>query len=122
MKVKKLLIYFLFFIISCLFTSFTSFTASDYDISAIYKSVDVDDGVRVLVNDEVSAFNKLLVPIQLDNGKYVVNVTRIANNLYKIDNKNIYIQTKYCYEYCYSQEVALIVKSSYGFIDAKIIF
>ena len=33
---------------------------------------------------------------------YEVNLTRKASNVYKIDGKDIIIQTRYCYVYDYS--------------------
>lgn len=35
---------------------------------------------------------------------YEVSVTRKGSNLYKVDGKNIFIHTRYCYEYVYSEE------------------
>ena len=32
---------------------------------------------------------------------YEVSVTRKGSNLYKVDSKNIFIHTRYCYEYVY---------------------
>ena len=41
---------------------------------------------------------------------YEVNLTRKGSNVYKVDGKDIIIQTRYCYVYAYSEEV--IFKSS----------
>ena len=35
---------------------------------------------------------------------YEVNLTRKGSNVYKIDGKDIIIQTRYCYVYAYSEE------------------
>ncbi len=35
---------------------------------------------------------------------YEVSVTHKASNLYKVDGKNVLIQTQYCYVYAYSEE------------------
>lgn len=54
---------------------------------------------------------------------YEVNLTRKGNNVYKIDGKDIIIQTRYCYVYAYSEE-AIFKSSGYGgeviFFDSKV--
>lgn len=53
---------------------------------------------------------------------YEVNLTRKGSNVYKIDGKDIIIQTRYCYVYAYSEE-AILKTSGYGgeviFFDSK---
>jgi len=49
---------------------------------------------------------------------YEVNVTRKAKNLYKVDGKNVLIQTRYCYVYAYSEE-SIFKWEGY---DGKLIF
>ena len=44
---------------------------------------------------------------------YEVNLTRKGSNVYKIDGKDIIIQTRYCYVYAYSEE-AILKTSGYG--------
>ena len=60
------------------------------------------------------------VPALAEN--YEVNLTRKGSNVYKIDGKDIIIQTRYCYVYAYSEE-AIFKTSGYGgeviFFDSK---
>lgn len=60
------------------------------------------------------------VPAWADN--YEVNVTRKSSNVYKVDGKDIIIQTRYCYVYAYSEE-AIFKTAGYGgeiiFFDSK---
>lgn len=53
---------------------------------------------------------------------YEVNLTRKGSNVYKVDGKDIIIQTRYCYVYAYSEE-AIFKSSGYGgeviFFDSK---
>ena len=53
---------------------------------------------------------------------YDFSVTRKGSNLYKVDGKDIIIQTCYCYVYAYSEE-AIFKSSGYGgeviFFDSK---
>ena len=62
----------------------------------------------------------LVAPAQAEN--YEVNLTRKGSNVYKIDGKDIIIQTRYCYVYAYSEE-AIFKTSGYGgeviFFDSK---
>ena len=37
-------------------------------------------------------------------GDYDLSVTRKGSNLYKVDGKDIYIHTRYCYEYVYYED------------------
>ncbi len=53
---------------------------------------------------------------------YEVDVTRKGSNVYRVDGKDIIIQTRYCYVYAYSEE-ALLRPGGYGgeiiFIGSK---
>ena len=59
-------------------------------------------------------------PVLAEN--YEVSLTRKGSNVYKIDGKDIFIQTRYCYLYAYSEE-AILKTSGYGgeviFFDSK---
>ncbi len=105
-------------------TSFnTPKTSDEYDIEAFYKGVTPSSGTMILTSsDELEEAELILVPTIIENGKYLINVTKKTSDLYKIDGKNIYIKTKYCYEYSYNQEVVLKVESAYGYTKGKIIF
>ena len=115
----------LFFGLLCLLTltSYNNPRSSEYDIEAFYKGVTPTEGTKVLnSSDNLEDVKLLLVPIDIDKGNYVVKITRKGSNLYKVDDKNIYIVTKYCYEYSNRQEVIFKVESSYGYTKGKIIF
>jgi hypothetical protein len=45
---------------------------------------------------------------------YSVNVTRKGANLYQVTGKNIYIQTRYCYEYVYYSDAILRMQGYSG--------
>lgn len=53
---------------------------------------------------------------------YRVNVTRKDSDLYKVEYKNMYIQTRYCYEYVYYDDAILKIDNPYGFNIGKIYF
>lgn len=62
----------------------------------------------------------LATPALAEN--YEVNLTRKGSNVYKLDGKDIIIQTRYCYVYAYSEKT-LFKTSGYGgeviFFDSK---
>lgn len=45
---------------------------------------------------------------------YEVSVTRKGSNLYKVDGKNIFIHTRYCYEYVYYESSFLKMQGYSG--------
>ena len=53
---------------------------------------------------------------------YKVTVTRKGHDLYEVQGGQIYIKTRYCYEYVYSDEAILRVDSPGGFNIGKIFF
>lgn len=59
-------------------------------------------------------------PVRAEN--YEVSLTRKGSNVYKVDGKDIIIQTRYCYVYAYSED-AIFKSSGYGgeviFFDSK---
>lgn len=59
---------------------------------------------------------------KLDPGIYEVEVTRKGNDLYKVEGTSFYLETRYCYEYAYSETVILKIESNYGYTKGKIIF
>jgi hypothetical protein len=95
---------------------------SEYDISGFYVGAAVDDKTMGLTSDGLKEISAVMTPTNLDAGKYVVKVTRKGSNLYKIDGKNIFLETRYCYEYSTGDEVILTVESSYGYNKGKIKF
>lgn len=96
---------------------------SEYDISNLYSSIEPDSGTKVLTsNGDLETIDYILTPTRIETGKYKVSVTKKAKDLYKIDGKNIFIETKYCYEYATREEVILIIESGYGISKGKIIF
>ena len=52
----------------------------------------------------------------VSQSKYSVSITRKDSNLYKVDNKEIWVQTRYCYEYAYYED-AVLSSSQIVFVD-----
>lgn len=109
-----------------LFTSSSSLStskASSYDITGIYEKVELKSGSKVLDSyGNVKDAKAVYVPTKIDTGKYEVELTRIDSNFYQICGTNLYIETKYCYEYATRDDAILNVTSSYGYTRGEVIF
>jgi len=57
-----------------------------------------------------------LFPSVASAANYEVSVTRKGSNLYKVDGKDIYINTRLCYEYAYSEDTILQMSGYQGYI------
>jgi hypothetical protein len=100
-----------------------SYSQEKCSIQKFYSSVDVKSGTKGLTNDgDIEEIECILSPITVDEGEYKVTVTKKSNNLYKIDDKDIYIETQYCYEYSTFEAAILVVTSKYGIKKGDIIF
>jgi len=55
----------------------------------------------------------IFVPSLSVADNYEVSVTRKGSNLYKVDGKNVFIHTRYCYEYVY-YESSFLKMSGYS--------
>lgn len=124
MKIFRLIL--MTYMMTVLFTSSSSLStskASSYDISGIYEKVELKSGSKVLDSyGNVKDAKAVYVPTKIDTGKYEVELTRIDSNFYQICGTNLYIETKYCYEYATRDDAILNVTSSYGYTRGEVIF
>jgi hypothetical protein len=114
-----------FVLVAGLLITVLSYVQADdsYEIAEIYGVQDVERGTLAITrNSRTEEVEKILTPIRLDTGRYRVSVRRIDSDLYQITGKDIYIKTRYCYEYVYNEEVILEITSSYGYSKGKIYF
>ncbi len=118
-RISKVIIILLFFLIAS-----TIHAESSYDIADFYSVYKPSSDTKAIdKNDRAVDVKYLLTPTRIDTGKYIVKVKKIGDNLYKIIDKDICIETRYCHEWAsYSEEVVLIVDSNYGYTKGKIIF
>lgn len=121
--IVKSVIGILSFVILTASTTITSATADSYDIAGIYEKVELKTGSKVLDSyGNVKEAKAVYVPTKIDTGKYEVELTRIDSNFYQICGTNLYIETKYCYEYATRDDAILNVTSSYGYTRGEVIF
>lgn len=97
---------------------------SKYDVRQIYEVVNLDSGTKAVSrNGNVCEAEYLLVPSRLSTGTYEVKVKKIGDNLYRIVNSDICVETRYCHEWAsFGEEVILIIDSNYGYNKGSIIF
>lgn len=76
------------------------------------------------LKDMSTSFQVQIKPEQAyaGRGRYEVELTKVDSNFYQICGTNLYIETKYCYEYAIRDDAILNVTSSYGYTLGEVIF
>lgn len=78
--------------------------------------------MRALVLVAAIPFTAGIATESMASDVYKVTVTRDSADLYKVQSGNVYIKTRYCYEYVYGDEAILRIDSTAGYNIGKIIF
>ncbi|MBE6336719.1 MAG: hypothetical protein E7066_08630 [Lentimicrobiaceae bacterium] len=100
-----------------------SHDTESYTIYKIYEKIELDNGAKVIDSwGNIEEAKAVLVPTEIDCGRYSVEITRISSNFYQICGTSLYIETKYCYEYATREEVLLNVTSTYGYNLGDVLF
>ena len=68
----------------------------------------------------LAAIVAMAIPVLAFAEYYKVNVKRVDQDLYKTTTGNLYIQTRYCFEYTYGDD-AVLKYEDYSY-DNKLIF
>ncbi|MCD6401706.1 MAG: hypothetical protein J7L73_07230 [Anaerolineales bacterium] len=94
------------------------------DVEVIYEGITPDDSRTKVITSygNIEDVEKILVPIDLKEGVYELTVSKKANNLYKVNNKEIYIQTRFCFELGIYLDAILKVENNYTYTSSKLIF
>lgn len=93
------------------------------EVSNFYQAIETDYDTKIITRlGNLEDAETILTPMRLEVGNYKVDISRKGSNLYKIDGKDIYLETRYCYEYSYREEVLLVVAGNYGYNKGEIIF
>jgi hypothetical protein len=97
--------------------------SNSYDIEKVYTVQKPKSGtIGITTMGKSVELEKILVPVQIDPGRYSIYLKRIDANLYEIVGKDIFIKTRYCYKYVYREKVIMEITRSYGFSIGKIHF
>jgi hypothetical protein len=80
--------------------------------------------VRIAMRNVILAFvlTAALTAQSTASDYYKVKVTRKAQDLYQVDGQSIYIKTRYCYEYSFSQDAIVQIDSTVGYNIVKLMF
>jgi hypothetical protein len=93
------------------------------DVTEFYEAIESEIGSKVLTtNGELEEIDILLTPLKLEEGKYNIKVSRLGDNIYKVEGTRYYIETLYCYEYSNYDEAILIVSTNDGVLKGKVYF
>lgn len=121
--IKFYILTIILYIISSSFTLPSLSEASSYDIAGIYEKVELKDGAKVMNSyGNIKDAKAVYVPTKIDTGKYEIELTKIDSNFYQIYGTNLYIETKYCYEYATRDDAILNITSNYGYTRGEVIF
>lgn len=103
---------------------FATYAESSYDIAEIYEVHKTPSGTKAVNrSDDVVEIKYILSPTQVETGKYSAEVQKIGDNLYRIKDTDICVETRFCYEWAsFAEDVILIIDSNYGYTKGKIIF
>lgn len=96
--------------------------SESYDIVGIYERVELPNGSKVLNSYSLKDIDYVFVPKTLSTGRYEVELSREDSNFYKVCGTDIYIETRYCYEYGYYIDAIMVIDSIYGYDKGDIIF
>lgn len=97
--------------------------ADECEVANFYKAIEADSGVKVITTyGDLEDAEIILIPTQLDEGTYELEITRKESNIYKVEGTDYYIETRYCYEYATYDDVYQKVESNYGYTKGTVYF
>jgi hypothetical protein len=119
---------FMIIALSSVAASFTEYksepiSGDECDVANIYEAIDPDNGVKVLTSGgDLEEAELILLPTNIDEGTYEIEITRKGSNIYKLEGTKYYIETRYCYEYVTYDNAILKVESNYGYKKGTVYF
>lgn len=101
----------------------TPHTVFECDVANYFEAVEPERDLKVLTQSgEVETAKLLLKPAKLEEGTYQMKLTRQGSNLYKLENINCYVETRFCYQFGNQLSAKLIVTSNQGYSKGRIYF
>ncbi len=98
------------------------FKGDECQIVEVYEGKTPETDAKALTPDGLKKLTIILKPAKLRHGKYDYKLKRLERDLYKVVDKELYIETKYCNKYAYRDDATLIIDSSYGQSRGKLFF
>lgn len=123
MKIFRLLLLLLTTVLVSSASSVLHTSSKIYDLTGVYEKVELESGSKSMDSyGNIKDAKAVFVPTKIDTGKYEVELTRIDSNFYQIYGTNLYVETKYCYEYAARDDAILNITSNYGYTRGEVIF
>ena len=123
MKIFRLLLLLLTTVLVSSASSVLYTSSKIYDLAGVYEKVELESGSKSMDSyGNIKDAKAVFVPTKIDTGKYEVELTRIDSNFYQICGTNLYVETKYCYEYAARDDAILNITSNYGYTRGEVIF
>ena len=117
---KKIVTTILFTVLT--FSAYATTDPEAYDIVEIYERIDVPSGTKASDGYSVEEIEYIFVPTAIDIGRYSIEISKEDSNLYRVCGTDLYVETRYCYEYASYTDAILVVESNYGYDKGDLIF
>ncbi|RQO75519.1 hypothetical protein DBR43_09245 [Pedobacter sp. KBW06] len=104
------------------FNTINTSKGEECQVVEVYEGITPETDAKALTPDGLKKLTVILKPAKLRHGKYDYKLKRLEKDLYKVVDKALYIETKYCNKYASRDDATLIIDSSYGSTKGKLIF
>ena len=104
------------------FNTINTSKGEECQVVEVYEGITPETDAKALTPDGLKKLTVILKPAKLRHGKYDYKLKRLEKDLYKVVDKELYIETKYCNKYASRDDATLIIDSSYGSTKGKLIF
>lgn len=82
--------------------------AESCDVRGVYSPIVLPFGTLASTTlGSLEEISEAYAPRKLDDGSYSVTVTRRSKDFYRVDGTEIYLTTRFCYHYGYSDKAVL---------------
>lgn len=98
------------------------FSGDECQVVEVYEGITPETDAKALTPDGLKKLTVILKPAKLRHGKYEYKLKRLERDLYKVVDKQLYIETKYCNKYATRDDATLVIESSYGQSRGKLFF
>lgn len=87
--------------------------ASTCAVDNVYQRIQPPPGTlaTTMLGGDAMEVQELYVLARINTGSYDISLTRKSTNLYMIDGKDLFVRTRYCYQYAYGQRAILDMAS-----------
>jgi len=101
---------FIFLILTLFILTNNTNSNDSCEVINFYESVDCKNNLKTINNNKIIDVETLLIPYEFNDGVYNIEITQIADNIYKINNTEYYIETERCYNNAYNDDAILKIE------------